>query len=123
MSTSVRHYSTVQDQSPVFIDSYNNGEDVLVYAGPTATGTFENKTTGVTIECFRKPVEVEWAYVVVNEKALYNANVAVDFELHISEEDTLVNKILELAGIIMNKPGLITAAAQYSANEMQVQKA
>ena len=122
MSTSVRHYSTMQNQSPVFIDSYNNGEDVLVYAGPTDTGTFENKTTGVTIECFRKPVEVEWAYVVVNEKALYNANVAVDFELHISEEDTLVNKILELAGIIMNKPGLIAAAAQYSANELEIQK-
>lgn len=122
MSRSVRHYSTTQDQSPVYIDSYNSGEDVLVYAGPTATGTFANKTSGVTIECFRKPKQVEWAYVVVNEKALYNSNVAVDFELHISEEDTLVNIILGLAGIVMSKPGLLDVASQITANENNNQK-
>ena len=54
--------------------------------------------TPTGIKYIRKPVKVEWAYVVVNDKALYNANIAVDFELHASEETELVYKILKLAG-------------------------
>ena len=55
-----------------------------------------------------KPIKAEWAYVVVNGKALYNASESdkQDFELHASEESTLTNRILELTGIVMNKPGL-----------------
>jgi hypothetical protein len=75
----------------------------------------------MTVECFRVPVAVNWTYVVVNSKALYNSSIAVDFELHRSEEDTVVNKILELAGIVMNKVGLAQTAAQMSAAESQVQ--
>jgi hypothetical protein len=71
---------------------------------------------------FKKPVKVEWGYVVVNEKALYNSNTAVDFTLHESEEDTLVFKILEIAGIVMNKVGLVQATSQANANEVQTQK-
>ena len=54
--------------------------------------------TPTGIKYIRKPKKVEWAYVVVNDKALYNANIAVDFELHASEETELVYKILKLAG-------------------------
>ena len=54
--------------------------------------------TPTGIKYIRKPAKVEWAYVVVNDKALYNANIAVDFELHASEETELVYKILKLAG-------------------------
>ena len=67
------------------------------------------------------PVNVSWAYVVVNGKALYNNLAAVNFELHRSEEDTLVYKILELAGIVMNKTGLSTTIAQYNQAEQQLQ--
>ena len=37
--------------------------------------------------------------MIVNDKALYNGNTSVDFELHSSEETELVYKILKLAGI------------------------
>ena len=57
-----------------------------------------NPVTPTGIKYIRKPKKVEWAYVVVNDKALYNANIAVDFELHASEETELVYKILKLAG-------------------------
>ena len=60
----------------------------------------------------RRPVRAEWGYVVVNERALYNASRATNFELHASEETNLVNKILEGAGIILNKPGLVQIADQ-----------
>ena len=59
--------------------------------------------------------------MIVNEKALYNATLAVNFELHRSEEDTLVDRILALAGIVINKIGLAQTATSMSANETQVQ--
>ena len=65
-------------------------------------------TAGVVCNYIAKPADPKWTYVVVNDKALYNASDAgkQDFELHASEESTLTNKILELAGILLNKPGL-----------------
>jgi len=51
------------------------------------------------ISFMARPEKAEWAYVIVNDKALYNDNISVDFELHPSEETELVYKILKLAGI------------------------
>ena len=74
-------------------------------------GTLEGKSglkllENITCTFIRKPKKPAWAYVVVDEKPLYNPNMAVDFELHASEESTLTNKILELAGVVINKPDL-----------------
>jgi len=56
--------------------------------------------TPVNIIYFRKPAKVNWTYVVINKQALYNhGTTTVNFELHPSEENQLVNKILRLAGI------------------------
>ena len=76
----------------------------------------------VSANMIRVPTKAEWGYVVVNERALYNAARATDFELHISEETNLVNKILELAGIILNKPGLVQIADQEDIKRIQQQK-
>jgi len=76
----------------------------------------------VSANMIRVPAKAEWGYVVVNERALYNAARATDFELHISEETNLVNKILELAGIILNKPGLVQIADQEDIKRIQQQK-
>ena len=58
-----------------------------------------NPITPNGIKYVKRPAKVEWAYVIINDKALYNDNIAVDFELHPSEETELVYKILKLAGI------------------------
>ena len=76
----------------------------------------------VSANMIRVPTKAEWGYVVVNERALYNAARATDFELHVSEETNLVNKILELAGIILNKPGLVQIADQEDIKRIQQQK-
>ena len=69
-------------------------------------------TSGLKCEVVTEvPREVNWAYVVVNDRALYDANNSIDFNLHRSEETNLVIKILELAGITINKPGLVQIAA------------
>ena len=64
----------------------------------------------VDIDVVEKPATPRWGYVVVNEKALYNPNTSADFDLHESEEQNLVNRILELAGIIMKKQDLTSIA-------------
>ena len=79
-------------------------------------------TSNVTHNYVAKPTKVEWAYVVVNEKALFNANNAVHFELHPSEEESLVINILELAGITINKAGLAQTAANMDQKNIQQEK-
>lgn len=114
--SSTRHMATTAGISPIYCDSRETGKDIQVYAGSTAPAT-----SGVKVECFRIPVAVNWAYVVVNSKALYNSTLAVDFELHRSEEDTLVYDILALAGIVINKTQLAQTASQIGIGEQQLQ--
>ena len=68
------------------------------------------------------PAPVKWGYVVVNEKALYDSNTSTDFNLHRSEETNLVIKILELAGITINKPGLVQIASNEESQNAQQTK-
>ena len=73
---------------------------------------FNSITTPSVIIYIRVPKKPNWTYVVVNKKAMYNANNStVNFELHKSEEVQLVNKILKLAGI-SNKQNDIASAGQ-----------
>lgn len=113
---SIRHMAVTDGKSPFYTDNRESGKDIIVYAGPDA------ETANITVECFRVPKTVAWGYVVVNGKALYNSATSVNFELHRSEEDTLTNKILEFAGIVMNKPGLTQVVTNYSAAETTSQK-
>ena len=79
-------------------------------------------TSGVTCNFVKQPNSVAWGYNVVVNKALYNASTSIHFELHNAEETKLVIKILELAGIIINKPGLVSIAAQKEASKLQQEK-
>ena len=80
-------------------------------------------TSTVNCNYIARPIKPNWTYVVINNQALFNstASDAQDFQLHASEETQLVNKILELAGIVLNKPGLVQIAANED-NELMVKK-
>ena len=112
---SSRH-SGLLARSPVYCDSAIAGQDIFVVVN---TG---QATTGVTCEVISKPADVEWDYVVVGQKALYNAGGSTNFELHESEETNLVNRILELAGIVINKDGLAKTFQNRDANETTTKK-
>ncbi len=59
---------------------------------------------------FRVPARVNWTYVVINKNAMYDANPSTQqFELHPSEENQLVNKILMLAGLANQQPDIMKA--------------
>ncbi len=68
--------------------------------------------TSNDIKCnyISRPSKVQWGYNVVNGKALNNVDSTVNFELHASEEVSLVYEILELAGISMQKEDARSAA-------------
>ena len=74
--------------------------------------------TDFTLTYFRTPHSPKWGYVVVNNKALYNNNTThtTHFELHPSEEEILVARILQLAGIIIMKPGIVEIGSKDKAN-------
>ena len=89
--------------------SIGNNYTVTVYPTPTAQETLSVTSYGL-------PSTPEWAYVLVNEKALYNSNLTSNFELHPSEEELVVSKILQLAGITIMKPGIVEIGKAEAAN-------
>ena len=54
-------------------------------------------------------------------EALYNANTSVDFELHPSEEEALVTRILALAGLTIKNMELAQAATVDEGNTIKKQ--
>jgi len=85
-----------------------------------------NATLGLhpnmSINYIMRPPEVQWAYVIVNDKPLYNDNVSVDFELHASEETELVYKILKLAGVNLKAGDLTQVGEALEQAQIQQQK-
>lgn len=76
-----------------------------------------NPGKDIIYDYIKKPADPNWTYVVINGKALFNSNASgkQDFELHASEENSLVNKILELAGVSIGDPNLSEVALRNEA--------
>tara|TARA_R110002020_G_scaffold343001_2_gene557374 strand:- start:1106 stop:1810 length:705 start_codon:yes stop_codon:yes gene_type:complete len=102
----------IYNNNVYFMTSYDTGTTVQ-------NGHFRINLT-------RKPVTPNWTYYIdsATQSALYNSSAAdlQDFELHISEENNLVVKILLLAGISMKDMGLAQLAGQKEANIKQQEK-
>jgi hypothetical protein len=87
---------------------------ISLYPTPTVNTDF-------TIHYYVVPTPPKWGYVVVNDKALYNNATSVDFKLHPSEEEVLVNRILELSGLLIRSEELAQAAMVDKQNTKQEQ--
>ena len=109
-------------KNPVYIESRHPGQDIRVFDGVSTSGRL---TQGVRVEVITAPVKVEWGYDVINEKALYNADNSTNFQLDISEQTNIIigMKILELAGVIIQDPGVIQYADQEQVKKIQQEKA
>ena len=105
------------DTRPVYT---RDDSGIIVYGDDNAP-----ITTDVNCIYVRQPHKVEWGYDVVAEKALYNAspNRTFNFEHHPSEETTLVLKILEIAGVIIQDAGIAQYADQEEVKKIQQEKA
>ena len=68
-------------------------------------------STPICVSYYKEPTTPSFGYVVVNEKALYNSNTSINFELLSSEEEHLVSRILLLAGGVIKQPDLSQGGA------------
>jgi len=92
-----------------------DGSDIMnLLPVPTVATNYE-------VNYYKYPTTPNWAYVVIKGKALYNSNASTNFTIHESEEEPLVTKILGLAGIVIQKPGLLEVAMANEANLKQSQ--
>ena len=128
---------SIHTRTGIEIEEVNNNEWYNMEAAPLTRPTlarpvyvnrqdglniYPNSIPSVDISYIRQPAIVQWAYVVVNDKALYNDTLSIDFELHASEESELVYKILMLSGIAIKKPELTQVAAQVEGSKEQQEK-
>ena len=79
--------------------------------------------TVLVCDYYAQPAKPKWGYVVIKGRALFNAAnpTTQNFSLHKSEEENLVNRILQLAGVIIQKPGLVEIGMQEKASAKQEQ--
>tara|TARA_R100000781_G_C4048366_1_gene116599 strand:- start:60 stop:740 length:681 start_codon:yes stop_codon:yes gene_type:complete len=79
-------------------------------------------TNNVHCHYIRRPKKVNWGYVVANDNALYDPSTSIDFQLHPSEENNLIIKILALAGIAINDPTIYQVATAEDNKNIQQEK-
>ena len=103
-------------KTPAYV---KQGSSITVYPLPTTTAL---QALPVTITYIPQPYCPYWGYVVVAEKAMYNPSSSVNFIIHSSDESELVNRILGLAGVTVQKPELVSAATQFEQLKQTTEK-
>jgi len=99
---------------PVFT---SNTSGIKVYANSEI-----DSVALVDYQYIKKPATVNWAYQIVFNEPLYDANNSVDFELQPADEADLVIKILELAGILIKDLNLYQVMNQEEQETIQQEK-
>ena len=106
--------------NPMYIKYSTSGDPIRIRIFPEPTSVGDSVLVSYTV----KPARPNWTYVISGTDALYNPNGANhnDFELHPSEENNLVIKILQSAGVAIKDFNLVQAAGQKEVNTVQQQK-
>ena len=132
----------VSSTEPIEAERINANEFLYINSSPLTKPTntrpvFTSNTAGIKVygnseiidpllvdyQYIKKPATVNWAYQIVFNEPLYNANNSVDFELHPADEADLVIKILELAGILIKDLNLYQVMNQEEQETIQQEKA
>jgi hypothetical protein len=79
-------------------------------------------TTDVKCSLIISPAKPNWSYVEVNNVPMYNATDSTDFDLHESDETTIVYKILSYAGLVIKQPEISQIAEQKDNIKTQKEK-
>ncbi len=101
------------DSRPVYVVYQGSGNRIL---------TNPSSPNGVEVFYIRKLNNVNWGYMLQDNNALWNPNTSTDFELHPSEQNKLVLKILKLAGISIKDAEISQLATQQEVTNLQQQK-
>tara|TARA_R100000654_G_scaffold66769_2_gene95131 strand:- start:404 stop:1450 length:1047 start_codon:yes stop_codon:yes gene_type:complete len=100
---------------------HNYNQPVFPSLASPIDNLYKIKGAEILVDYWKVLAEPKWGYVVVKQKALYNSNNTTHFSLHPSEEENLVIKILQLAGITIEKPQLTKMAMGMEAKNKQEQ--
>lgn len=98
------------EKKPVYI---RNGNEITVY--PTSLST-------VSCTFIKKPSEAKWNYVNISNVAKYDSTNSNNFELHESDETTVVYKVLSYAGLVIKQADVIQVAEQKDTLKTQKEK-
>lgn len=111
-------------QNETTVTSVNNGSIGISKpaSGNVDPSTLTFATDDIKCDYIRKPATVSWNYVEINGVAMYNSANSVDFELHPSEENNLILKILQLAGVSIESIELYQVASQEEIKNIQQEK-
>ena len=82
----------------------------------------DSSLSSVTATYVRKPINVNWGYNVIDENAIYDTNSSVNFEIHASEQTSLVMKILSYAGITLKDNTLYQVGEASEVKKIQQEK-
>ena len=106
ISTAERVYS---ENNPLTKATSNRMVFERITGGSNSCRLYPTPTLNIITNChyYVAPTTPRWNYTVVNSNALYNSTNSVHFELHPSEEEVLVSKILALAGVAILKPEVV----------------
>ena len=115
-------FGSSMSKRPVYTKHSTNGVAVRIQIHPHPT-----ISAVVRVNYIRKPNRPNWTYVLGgsgSKNALFNSSNGdfQDFELHPSEENNLVIKILQLAGVAIKDFNLVQAAAQNEVSNIQQEK-
>jgi len=125
--------TTVQEVNTNELTTYNLSplarptiyNPIYVRSSESSITIYPNTLNGlVSYNYIKLPAVPKWTYNVVLGKAVYNGSSsdASNFELHSSEENNLVYKILQLAGISMRDADIAQAGSNKEIQEVQQQK-
>ena len=97
-------------KKPVYI---RNGNSITVYP---------DTITSVSCSFIKKPVEAKWNYVNVSNVAKYDSSSSTNFEIHESDETTIVYKVLSYAGLVIKQADISQVAEQKDTLKTQKEK-
>jgi hypothetical protein len=107
-------------QRPIYLRFKTNAQPdrLKIYPHPSSDPNIDQ----VYVSYIKKPDKPNWSGIEVNGNFLYNEDASTNFELHPEEENLLIVKILQLAGIAMKDFGLAQAAGQKEVNDNNNEK-
>ena len=89
---------------------------------PQGYRVYPTFTNNVQCHYIRKPKTAKWGYNVIGGNALWDPSKSENFQLHPSEENNLIVKILALAGIAIKDVNLYQIASQEDVKNIQQEK-
>jgi len=83
---------------------------------------YPNIRRKIYLHYVKRPISPTWGYVIIGDHALYEPDNSKNFELHASEENNLVIKILALSGITIKDPSIYQMATAEDNKNIQQEK-